>query len=102
MDAAKSADEYAAIDELEVRRRRMRYRAWHRGTREMDLVLGPFADAQLGRLDAAGLDRLEALMEEADTDLLKWVMGQETPPPAADLELLRQLVDFRLSMAATR
>ena len=102
MDAAKSADEPAAIGELEARRRRMRYRAWHRGTREMDLVLGPFADAHLGALDASGLDRLELLMEEADTDLLKWLIGQEMPPPAIDLELLRRLIAFRHSMAAIR
>jgi antitoxin CptB len=97
MDAAKSADEPIAIDGIDARRRRVRFRAWHRGTKEMDLVLGPYADAHVGALDAAGLDRLEALMEEADTDLLKWVMGQETPPATTDLELLARLVDFRLA-----
>ena len=97
MDAAKSADEPIAIDGIDARRRRVRFRAWHRGTKEMDLVLGPYADAHVGALDTAGLDRLEALMEEADTDLLKWVMGQETPPATTDLELLARLVDFRLA-----
>ena len=81
-----------------MRRRRLRYRAWHRGTKEMDLVLGPFADAHIEGYAAPELDRLEAFMEEADTDLLKWVMGQETPPAGADAELLRTIIAFRLQM----
>jgi antitoxin CptB len=102
MDAAKGAGEPDAIDELDVRRRRLRYRAWHRGTREMDLVLGPYADAHADGLDAAGLARLEALMEEADTDLLKWVIGQESPPIGVDGELIARLIAFRHTMAAAR
>jgi len=66
-----------AGEDLSMRRRRLRYRAWHRGTKEMDLVLGPFADAHLEGYGPSELDRLEALMDEEDTDLLKWVMGQE-------------------------
>ena len=80
-----------------MRRRRLRYRAWHRGTKEMDLVLGPFADAHLDRLGSPELDRLEALMDEEDTDLLKWVMGQEAVPPDADSELLQTIIAFRLN-----
>jgi antitoxin CptB len=95
MDAKKSAGECVAIEETDARRRRLRYRAWHRGTKEMDLVLGPYADAHAHALDEAALDRLEALMDEADTDLLKWVMGQEVPPPDVDVELLERLVAFR-------
>jgi antitoxin CptB len=79
-----------------MRRRRLRYRAWHRGTKEMDLVLGPFADAHVEGYGTPELDRLEALMEEPDTDLLKWVMGQETPPAGTDADLLRTIIAFRL------
>ncbi|MFY8031779.1 MAG: succinate dehydrogenase assembly factor 2 [Devosia sp.] len=80
-----------------MRRRRMKYRAWHRGTKEMDLVLGPYADQHLDGLDAAGLDRLEKLMDEEDTDLLKWVMGQELPPPGIDRALLEEIIAFRIA-----
>jgi antitoxin CptB len=79
-----------------MRRRRLRYRAWHRGTKEMDLVLGPFADAHLDTYQTGELDRLEALMDEEDTDLLKWVMGQETAPPAIDSDLLATIIAYRL------
>ena len=79
-----------------MRRRRLRYRAWHRGTKEMDLVLGPFADAHVERYGPPELDRLEALMNEEDTDLLKWVMGQEAVPPEADADLLQTIIAYRL------
>jgi antitoxin CptB len=88
-----------AGEDIAIRRRRLRYRAWHRGTREMDLVLGPFADAHLDTYDNPELDRLEALMDEEDTDLLKWVMGQEPVPPDTDAELLGRIIDYRLKTA---
>ena len=78
-----------------MRLRRLRYRAWHRGTKEMDLLLGPYADARLGGMEVAELDRFETLLEEADTDLLKWLMGQEPTPADADAELLADLLKFR-------
>lgn len=84
-----------AGEELSMRLRRLRYRAWHRGTKEMDLLLGPYADARLGQMEVAELDRFETLLEEADTDLLKWLMGQEPTPPDADAELLADLLKFR-------
>ncbi len=90
------APEKAAGEDLSMRRRRLRYRAWHRGTKEMDLVLGPFADAHLEGFETPELDRLEALMDEEDTDLLKWVMGQEPVPTDADAALLSTIIAYRL------
>jgi antitoxin CptB len=84
-----------AGEELSMRLRRLRYRAWHRGTKEMDLMLGPYADARLGGMEVAELDRFETLLEEADTDLLKWLMGQEPIPADADADLLADLLKFR-------
>jgi antitoxin CptB len=93
------APQKSAGEDIAIRRRRLRYRAWHRGTREMDLVLGPFADAHLELFETPELDRLEALMDEEDTDLLKWVMGQEPVPANADAELLGRIIDYRLKTA---
>lgn len=81
-----------AGEDIAMRRKKLRYRAWHRGTREMDLVLGPYADAHTEDMDHAQLDRLEALMSEEDPPLLKWVMGQETPPDNVDLVFLAEVV----------
>lgn len=85
-----------AGEDIAIRRKRLRYRAWHRGTREMDLVLGPFADAHFEQFGAVELDRIETLMDEEDTDLLKWVMGQEPVPADADAELIAELIEYRL------
>jgi antitoxin CptB len=85
-----------AGEDIAIRRRRLRYRAWHRGTKEMDLVLGPFADAHLEAYGSPELDRLEALMDEEDTDLLKWVMGQEPCPQNSDADLLGTIIAYRL------
>lgn len=84
-----------AGEDIGMRRRRLKYRAWHRGTKEMDLVLGPYADARADALGADELTRLETLMDEEDTDLLKWVMGQEPVPEGVDSPLLAEIVAFR-------
>jgi antitoxin CptB len=89
------APEKAAGEELSMRLRRLRYRAWHRGTKEMDLILGPYADARLENMLPAELDRFEALLEEVDTDLFDWLMGNLPMPPDADHQLLADLLAFK-------
>ncbi len=65
----------------EHRLKRLKIRAWRRGTKEMDLILGTFVDQRLTELNATDLDALEALMAENDTDLYPWFTGlAETPP----------------------
>lgn len=66
----------------ENRLRRLRYRAWRRGFREHDFLMGTFADTRLADLDAAGLDAFEALLDQSDWDVYQWIVGQATPPPA--------------------
>ena len=66
----------------EARLKRMRMRSWRRGTKEMDLILGPYADAHLAAMDEATLTVYDVLLEENDQDLLPWVLGQMPPPPA--------------------
>ena len=82
-----------AGEDIAVRRKRLRYRAWHRGTKEMDLILGPYADAHTDGMDISQLDRLEALMNEEDPPLLTWVMGQEEPPEHVDRLFLQHVID---------
>ncbi len=60
--------------------RRLRLRAWRRGTKEMDLILGPFVEAHVDGMDAAACAQLEALMEENDQDLYRWVTGARQAP----------------------
>ncbi|MFM7443247.1 MAG: succinate dehydrogenase assembly factor 2 [Tabrizicola sp.] len=66
----------------EARLKRMAMRSWRRGTKEMDLVLGPFADANLAAMTGPELDIYDALLAENDQDLMAWILGQSAPPPA--------------------
>ncbi len=63
----------------EIRLKRLRIRSWRRGTREMDLILGRYADGALSALDDRGLDDYEALLEQPDPDLYAWVSGSDDP-----------------------
>ncbi len=64
----------------ETRLRRLRMRSWHRGTREMDLILGRFADAALATLDPVPLESFDRLLSENDHDIYRWVAGSENSP----------------------
>lgn len=80
---------------LDVRRRRLLFRARHRGIREMDLVMGQFADATVADLSAAELDEFEALMAVDDARLIKWVTGEEAVPAGHDTPLFRRMAAYR-------
>jgi antitoxin CptB len=79
---------------LDVRRRRLLFRAWRRGVREMDLIVGRFADAFIDKLDERGLDDFEALIEVPNADLYAWVVGDSPAPANRDSAVLRQLIGF--------
>lgn len=64
----------------DTRLKRLKFRAWHRGTREADLLIGGFFDAYAVGWDKAGRDWFEALLEEQDVDIMAWAMGREDPP----------------------
>ena len=67
-------------EELDARRRKLKFRAWHRGTREMDLLMGSFADAHVYNFDHDDLTLFEHLLGCNDPDLYNWYTGQESPP----------------------
>jgi antitoxin CptB len=80
--------------ELSDRRKRLRFQAWHRGTREMDLVLGRFVDANVASLSNEEIAMLEALMEAPDPELYLWIAGTAAVPANFDSVLFRKIVDF--------
>ena len=65
---------------LDERRKRLLFRCWHRGTREMDLILGRFADAEIGNLSDDELTQLEILLEVNDPDLYAAITGDKVLP----------------------
>jgi antitoxin CptB len=66
---------------------RLRYRSWRRGPREMDLMLGPFADRHLAAMNETELAAYERLLDESDPNLMTWLTGQAEPPPDMDRDL---------------
>lgn len=80
---------------LDTRRRKLLFRSWHRGMREMDLILGSFADAEIARLSDAELDDYERLLEISDTVLLPWLTGEQAAPDDA---MLDRIMAFRKSV----
>ena len=82
---------------LDPRRRRLLFRSWHRGIREMDLVLGRFADAHIATLSDAELDEYERWLEVPDQQIFAWVNGAQAAPPEFDTALFRRLREFHLS-----
>ena len=81
-------------DGLDVRRRKLLFRSWHRGMREMDLVMGRFADVEISRLTEAELDEYERLVEVPDGELLVWITGEQEIPADYDGAVLRRLRAF--------
>ncbi len=79
---------------LDLRRRKLLFRSWHRGLREMDLIMGRFADATLDGLSEGELAEFERLIEVPDRDLLAWITGEEAVPPDYDSALFGKLREF--------
>lgn len=64
----------------EARLKRLRFRSWHRGWKETDLILGQFADARLDSLSSADLDNYEQMLDLDDDVIWNWIVGKEQPP----------------------
>ncbi len=85
------------IDPLEYRRKQLRYRANHRGIKEMDIILGKFADQFLNEFDEAELDNFENLMEQNDRDLLQWFTAEISPPKVFNDKLFQSILSHATS-----
>ena len=89
-------------DGLDPRRKRALFRAWHRGTREMDLLLGRFADAYMDELSEPDLTDFEALMEVPDRDLFAWVTGQEPVAANYNTQVYAEIVRYHAGNSKSR
>lgn len=81
----------------EARLKRLRMRSWRRGTKEMDLILGPFSDSEVEKLSPADLDIYEMLLDENDQDLYPWITARltgKTGGPEAISALLDRIAHF--------
>ena len=81
-------------DGLTERQRRVLYRCWHRGMREVDLLLGQYADARIDTLGDDELDQLEHFMEAADADIFSWFAGSKPVDPVYERPIFRVIKAF--------
>ena len=89
-----SMPEVPVEDNISIKRKRLRFRSWHRGTREMDLLLGHFADAKLAEFDDHMLDAYDAFLSNSDPDIYNWLTGQEDVPEEQKGALMDALLGF--------
>jgi antitoxin CptB len=85
---------------LDDRRKRLLFRCWHRGTREMDLIFGRFADAEIENLSDDELTQFEFLMDVPDPDLYAALTGKMPPAPEYANGLFERIKSFRVDSAA--
>lgn len=82
-------------DNLTKRRKQLKFRSWHRGTKEADLLLGNFADQHLDDMDAPQLDRYEVILDQPDPVLYQWFTGESQPPEQLRSDVTELLLNFR-------
>jgi antitoxin CptB len=82
---------------LDDRRKRLLFRCWHRGTREMDLILGRFADAEIAALSDGELGELERLIEVPDPDLYAALTDDRPLAAAVASPLFERIRAFRVA-----
>ena len=75
--------------------KRLRFRAWRRGFREADLILGPFADSHAQTLTEAEVEAFERLLDLPDHDVYAWIVGAAPAPPQHATALLAKIADFQ-------
>lgn len=80
--------------DLEIRRKRLRFRCRHRGTKELDLLLGRFVDGHLAAMSGDQITRFEALLDCQDHDLYAWITGKAPPPAPHDHDVMTLMQNF--------
>jgi antitoxin CptB len=86
-----------SLQDIKTVRKRLIYRSWHRGTREMDLLLGSFADRHMAGFSPDELSQYEALLEYSDPDLYDWMTGQSSAPANILTPVLEKLLGHKLN-----
>ena len=89
-----------AIDDIEIRRRRARFRAQRRGFREVDLLFIAFANAHLEFLGDEELRLFEGLLDAQDWKVYAWLMGHEDVPAEFDHSVFRRLCAYQENLRA--
>lgn len=86
--------ESADQDNISINRKRLIFRSWHRGTREIDLLLGKFADAHLPDFTENQIALYDRFLNNSDPDIYNWISRAEPVPPSEDSEVVQLLLAF--------
>lgn len=89
------ADE--SLEDIEKTRKRLIFRSWHRGTREMDLIMGSFADQHVPAFSEAELSLYDEILLHSDPDLYNWVTGKEQVPANYENAVMALLLKHKFS-----
>ncbi|MCK4944644.1 MAG: succinate dehydrogenase assembly factor 2 [Alphaproteobacteria bacterium] len=81
-------------DNISTKRKRLIFRSWHRGTREIDVLLGKFADMHIPKFDAKQLADYDRFLINSDPDIFNWITGIEPVPPSEDNNVVALLINF--------
>ena len=79
---------------MDLTRKRLLYKATHRGMKETDKIIGGYAKARLKHLTEDELNAFDRLLDESDNDILNWMTNQESVPARVNARLLRQISSF--------
>ncbi|MET4699942.1 antitoxin CptB [Constrictibacter sp. MBR-5] len=82
---------------IEIRRKRLKFQSWHRGTKESDLILGRFADRYLDTFGDAELDAYEQLLDCPDPEIFDWISGRAAVPGNVESPVTKLLLKFDIS-----
>lgn len=85
-------------EKIEARRKRLYFRCRHRGTKELDLLLGGFADRHLAKLTSDQIGCMEALLECTDHEIYAWIIGKKEVPSDHDHDVMILLRNFRFDL----
>ena len=86
---------------MDVRKKKLKFRACRRGFRELDLFMEAFADERLADMSESELDQFEAILDLPDQDVYAWILGREAPPANLRSEVLDQILSFEYPGART-
>ncbi|MCC6598136.1 MAG: succinate dehydrogenase assembly factor 2 [Alphaproteobacteria bacterium] len=86
-----------SLEELENKRKRLIFRSGHRGTKEMDLLMGSFADKYVWEFSEGDLALYEDLLQESDPDIYDWILGRAEPPPEMRHAVFQKLKEHKFA-----
>lgn len=90
------------MDQRQELEKKLIFRAWHRGTREMDLLIGTFTDKYVQQFNDEELSQFIQILERSDPDIYNWITGREAPPAELNNPIMEMMKAHQYNMKETR